>query len=180
MITYPKAFVSGWEDWDKVKIITDIFSSNDTNIQCYALFNSYTSSNEEVAPLIEEAKKDHVMLHVWEKSEIENYVINTEAILRYLNHAAPGRTFTEEELKAKMESIAEELLVGYPFPVENEFEQKISKVPGRLFFSSLSKWTKEVAGITINALHVVPYFNAFEVIPEIKNVINTIVAGKEF
>ena len=133
-----------------------------------------------MAPLIEEAKKDHVMLHVWEKSEIENYVINTEAILRYLNHAAPGRTFTEEELKAKMESIAEELLVGYPFPVKNEFEQKISKVPGRLFFSSLSKWTKEVAGITINALHVVPYFNAFEVIPEIKNVINTIVAGKEF
>ena len=180
LITYPKAFVSGWEDWDKVKIITDIFSSNDTNIQCYALFNSYISSNEEVAPLIEEAKIDHVMLHVWEKSEIENYVINSEVILRYLNHAATGRTFTEEELKAKMESIAEELLADYPFPVDNEFEQKINKVPGRQFFSVLSKWTKETAGITINALHVVPYFNAYEIVPEIKNVINTIVAGKEF
>ena len=185
LITYPKAYVKGWEDWDKVRAITEVFSANNTQIKCFTIFNSYMSSKDEVAALTEDAKKDHVNLHVWEKSEIENYAINTEAILRYINHSTTGKSISERELKSAMQAIFDELLEYYPDIKEIEdgtkaFNYQASIVPGRQFFSRLSQWTKVNAGVSISALQVVLYFQQYEVPAEIIDVINTIVKGFDF
>ena len=110
LITYPKAYVNGWEDWEKVRAITEVFSSNNTQISCFAIFNSYMSSPDEVASLIADAKKDHVNLHIWKCSEIENYAINTDAILRFVNHSSTKGNVTEAELKNAIQEVFDDLL----------------------------------------------------------------------
>lgn len=185
LITYPKAFVNGWEDWEKVRAITEVFSSNKTQIQCYALFNSYMSSSEEIAGLMKEAKKDHVNLHMWKSSEIENYAINIDVIMRYLSHLANGAHIKEDSLRSVVHDIVDDLLDGYPVisydaNSDAEFQKKLCAVPGRMFFSRLSQWTKKNYGVNISALQVVPFFQSYEVPGEIRDVIKSIVSGKEF
>ena len=184
LITYPKAYVNGWEDWEKVRAITEVFSSNNTQISCFTIFNSYMSSPDEVASLIADAKKDHVNLHIWKRSEIENYAINADSILRFINHSSTKGNVTEAELKNAIQEVFDELLGEDSVSIEDDstqaYNQALSLIPGRQFFSRLSCWTKSNAGISISALQVIRHFKPNDVPSEIKHVINAIVKGQEF
>ena len=43
IITYPKAYVDGWNDWDKSIAIAKLFSLNKMSVELFCIFNSFLS-----------------------------------------------------------------------------------------------------------------------------------------
>lgn len=198
LITFPKAFVEGWNGWKKAITISDVFSSNNIPLQLYCIFNSGFHTELEKQMRMNDALKREINLHIWDKREIDNYAINPYIIYQYFNVNRSKGELTVSILKEKMDSIIESLkeevfnelieeLHENPFKQSDtiyeqakvELEAKCNNptdiISGRKFFNTLSLWSQETLGIGISALQLIPYFSSAEILPEIKQVIGMII-----
>lgn len=197
IITFPKAFVDGWSGWKKAVTVSDVFALNRMHVCVYCIFNPGYRTSEEIRQRRLEAKGKRINLHIWDKKEIDNYVINPDVIFRYLVANKHHGELTAEQLKNKMHEIIEGMhdvvLNGMTVELQmndagrdesamndawdelNErWQEPLDVIPGRLFFNQLSLWTLENFGVTISARQVVPYFRAEEIPYEIEYVISKI------
>lgn len=175
----PKSFVDGstQEGWEKAKAIVGVFKHNKMQVDTFCIFNSGMMTSDEKESRMKDAHSNHINLHIWDKYEIDNYAINPTVILRYLQRLSPGKTISKDALIAKMREIV--ILLGIKNKTKvsvgsKNIEALYSVVPGRLFFKHLSKWTELNFNITISAQQLIPYFNSFEINPEIKRVLSEI------
>ena len=189
LINLPKSFINGWEDWDKVKMVADLFALNRMNMELFCILNSDYHSPSEIKLRQQEAKKHKINLLVWEKKEIENYAINSEVILRYITHNKHQGTIDKDSLDRVINSILNDMkedVLTYSSgatntnveELRNDYKQPCDIVSGREFFNILSLWTQEEYGITISARQVVPYFRTEEVPREINMVISQVMGCK--
>jgi len=197
IITFPKAFVDGWNGWKKAVTVADVFSLNRMHVNLYCIFNPGYRTTEEVRQRRQEAKGKGINLHIWDKKEIDNYAINTDVIFRYLNSNKRQGDLTIEQLKEKMHGIIvgmhDDVLNGMTVELQmNEagrdesameeaweelserWQEPLDVVSGRKFFNQLSVWTMENYGVSISARQVVPCFKAQEVPYEVEYVISKI------
>lgn len=181
IINLPKAFVHGWDDWGKVKAIAEMFSINKVNLKLYCLLNSDNHTNKEIYELMQEAKRNNINLHIFEKKEIDNYSINAEVILRYISHNKKYGDVSIDELEKVIYGIAEEMREDL---LNNNNSDVIAHseiydvISGREFFNILSLWTQEMFDVTISARQLVPYFHINEVPREINDIILKIVDNR--
>jgi hypothetical protein len=185
LINLPKSFINGWDDWDKVKMVADLFALNRMNMELFCILNSDYHSQSEIKLRQQEARKHKINLLVWEKKEIENYAINSDVILRYITHNKHQGTIDKDSLDRVIDSILNDMkedVLTYSSgatntnveKLRNDYKQPCDIVSGREFFNILSLWTQGEYGITISARQVIPYFLSEEVPSEIRDVINTI------
>lgn len=184
LINLPKAFIDGWNDWEKVVMVSDLFSLNRMNMELFCILNSDCHTPSEIKQRKQEANKHKINLHIWAKKEIENYAINPDVILRYITHNKQQGSIDKDLLNGVMQSIADEMIevVAEKNRVDGAMFKGIKDVSllpydiisGREFFNVLSLWTQEEYGITISARQLVPYFNINDVPHEIKLVISEI------
>ena len=184
LINLPKAFIDGWNDWEKVVMVSDLFSLNRMNMELFCILNSDCHTPSEIKQRKQEANKHKINLHIWAKKEIENYAINPDVILRYITHNKQQGSIDKDLLNGVMQSIADEMIevVAEKNRVDGAMFKEIKDVSllpydiisGREFFNVLSLWTQEEYGITISARQLVPYFNINDVPHEIKLVISEI------
>ena len=184
LINLPKAFIDGWNDWEKVVMVSDLFSLNRMNMELFCILNSDYHTPSEIKQRKQEANKHKINLHIWAKKEIENYAINSDVILRYITHNKQQGAIDKDLLNGVMQSIANEMIevVAEKNRVDGAMFKEIKDVSllpydvisGREFFNVLSLWTQEEYGITISARQLVPYFNINDVPHEIKLVISEI------
>lgn len=185
IINLPKTFINGWNDWEKVKVLSGLFESNDIPVNLFCLFKSGYKSQEEIARRKKEAKQNKIGVHILSKKEIENYAINENAILRYILNKKHRGDLSLEKLNSVMSGIKSEMkddIINYSISNLREEVLDVQKayqsldaddiISGREFFNILSLWTQEKFGITISARQVIPYFNAEEIDIEIKNIIS--------
>lgn len=188
IINLPKTFISGWNDWEKVKVLSGLFESNDIPVNLFCLFKSGYKSQEEIARRKKEAKQNKIGVHILSKKEIENYAINENAILRYILNKKHRGDLSLEKLNNVMSGIKSEMkddIINYSISNLREEVLDVQKayqsldaddiISGREFFNILSLWTQEKFGITISARQVIPYFNAEEIDSEIRNIISRFV-----
>ena len=184
LINLPKAFIDGWNDWEKVVMVSDLFSLNRMNMELFCILNSDYHTPSEIKQRKQEANKHKINLHIWAKKEIENYAINPDVILRYITHNKQQGSIDKDLLNGVIQSIADEMIevVAEKNRVDGAMFKEIKDVSllpydiisGREFFNVLSLWTQEEYGITISARQLVPYFNINDVPHEIKLVISEI------
>ena len=184
LINLPKSFIDGWNDWEKVVMVSDLFSLNRMNMELFCILNSDYHTPSEIKQRKQEANKHKINLHIWAKKEIENYAINPDVILRYITHNKQQGSIDKDLLNGVMQSIADEMIevVAEKNRVDGAMFEGIKDVSllpydiisGREFFNVLSLWTQEEYGITISARQLVPYFNINDVPHEIKLVISEI------
>ena len=184
LINLPKAFIDGWNDWEKVVMVSDLFLLNRMNMELFCILNSDYHTPSEIKQRKQEANKHKINLHIWAKKEIENYAINPDVILRYITHNKQQGSIDKDLLNGVMQSIADEMIevVAEKNRVDEAMFKEIKDVSllpydiisGREFFNVLSLWTQEEYGITISARQLVPYFNINDVPHEIKLVISEI------
>lgn len=184
IINLPKTFISGWNDWEKVKVLSGLFESNDIPVNLFCLFKSGYKSQEEIARRKKEAKQNKIGVHILSKKEIENYAINENAILRYILNKKHRGDLSLEKLNSVMSGIKSEMkddIINFSISNLREEVLDVQKayqsldaddiISGREFFNILSLWTQEKFGITISARQVIPYFNAEEIDSEIRDII---------
>lgn len=188
IINLPKTFINGWNDWEKVKVLSGLFESNDIPVNLFCLFKSGYKSQEEIARRKKEAKQNKIGVHILSKKEIENYAINENAILRYILNKKHRGDLSLEKLNSVMSGIKSEMkddIINYSISNLGEEVLDVQKayrsldaddiISGREFFNILSLWTQEKFGITISARQVIPYFNAEEIDSEIRDIISRFV-----
>ena len=191
LITFPKAFVDGWDGWKKANTISEVFSTNGMSLQVYCLFNSGLHTELEKQIRKNEARKRGLNLHIWEKREIDNYAINPYIIYQYLLVNSHRSELSVELLRDKIDSIIKELTDEAFFDLSEEVNETvydkaleelkikcsnpIDIISGRKFFNNLSLWSQETLGVSVSALQVIPYFTIDEIPLEIKTLIDSIV-----
>lgn len=188
IINLPKTFINGWNDWEKVKVLSGLFESNDIPVNLFCLFKSGYKSQEEIARRKKEAKQNKIGVHILSKKEIENYAINENAILRYILNKKHRGDLSLEKLNSVMSGIKSEMkddIINYSISNLREEVLDVQKayrsldaddiISGREFFNILSLWAQEKFGITISARQVIPYFNAEEIDSEIRDIISRFV-----
>ena len=200
IITFPKAFVEGWNGWKKAVTIADVFSVNRMHVQLYCIFEGGYHTMDEIHERRVDANDRKINLHFWDKKEIENYAIHPDVIFRYLTASKRKGDLTIELLKEKINEIVsgmkEEVLNGIAAEIQRNTSGKseaameeaweelnnrwilpLDIVPGRRFFINLSMWTQENYGVSINARQVIPFFRPEEVPYEVQIVISAIMEG---
>lgn len=186
IITYPKAYVNGWNDWDKTVAIAEVFALNKLPVDLFCISNSGYYTLEKIQERIDDAKNHDINLHVWTKNEIDNYAININVIVRYLE--AENRIGVVDKLQI-VDKIKEILLSIFKRieslvynnsknvkidEINYRVDEPLNIISGKEFFNALSLWTRKEYGLSISARKIVPFFYPNEVPDEIKDVIDAL------
>jgi len=203
--SYPKTSVDGWGGWSRAMAVAKIFNANKINIKCYCIFDSDYHTVDEIEERKQEALKHYINLHIWERKEIENYVLNPDVILRYIQYNKRRGKITLDILHDKMneimESMKSEVRDGVATCIQDKsrstnnplswatvnkmasermqqiWHNPFDVVCGKDFIKKLATWANQEYGITFQALNLVPYFKGEEIPEEIIKVITTIKNG---
>lgn len=178
LINYPKAYINNWSDLEKVYAASELFSQNETKLQVLCVLNSGYHTLDEINEVKEKAIEKNVGMHIFSKSEIENYAISPKAIFRYLQKNKKKGSISEEKVSNLITSIFKNMKDSIILDCKEEIfragKHTSDIISGRDFFSIFSSMTSVEFGIPISARQVVPYLSPAEVPSEIKAIIDSI------
>ena len=167
----------------------------DDNVKIYCIFDSDYHTEEEIKTRKEEATKIGVNIHIWERKEIENYLIVPTTILRILKteskktaHLTVGDI--EVIIAEKSKLMEDELIDKLADGIQNfARKQKVSsarkiakakidklenRVCGKDLISLLSKWTQDNYKVSLSPIKLAAYMQPPEIDSELKTIIETI------
>lgn len=84
-----------------------LYSETDGQIKCFAIADKDYKSDEDIAKKIHEAENEKLLLNIWKKKEIENYLINLEVIYKIV--AQKNKSITYEQFTKDVDAILEEM-----------------------------------------------------------------------
>ena len=190
IITYPKAYVNGWDDWEKTIAVSEVFSLNKSRVELYCISNSGYHTLDEIHNRINDAISRGINLHVWSKNEIDNYAININVIYRYLEAVSRTGSVSKQQvinkvkdtLLSQREDVFDSIINNAGGKVNKadidetnyRLDDPLNIISGKAFFYAFSVWTREEFGVGISARQIVPYFYPNEVPSEIRTVIDAL------
>lgn len=203
--TIPKTFVEGWGGWQRVIGSNKVFKDTNLNIKTYCILDSDYHINEDKNKRYDEAFKHEINLHIWERKEIENYLLIPSLIHRVVIHENPDAKITIAAVEKMFEKIAEDLKEtvtdNYATEISDKDkslaaktvntasrelvnnlwdEKKLWIVPGKKFIKTLSSWTQTNYHVSLNPFKVCRLIKIDEIHPEIKELLNKLEKNEEF
>jgi predicted ATPase len=178
----PNMPIGGWSGWPyaigSAMLLTNAF---DEQIITYCVLDSDYYTPETIQSRKDEAQEKNVNLHIWNRKEIENYLISPSVIQRVISSKTQNSFPTIDEIEIKISTISDSLKeytkdcfsqeflnnqrsLGVASANRNARElvdeywtdnmRKTFIVSGKKVISELSKWTTEIYGISfgVNAL----------------------------
>lgn len=208
--TLPNMSLGGWGGWSYA-IGSKMFLKNalGEEILTYCLLDSDCHTTNVISARYDEARRVGVRLHIWERREIENYLLVPSAIQRVIA-SKPDRGAalpTEDRVRRQLEKIAEGQKdrvfdaiaqevhaenkgLGSKFANENarkrvdeawtSFEGKLSLVSGKLLLSRVSEWSQDRFKVSFGARRIARELRPNEISTEVKQIILAIEEGREF
>lgn len=143
----------------------------------------------------EKAIENHLYLHIWEKKEIENYLLIPKVVFRvtkltrekYKNFLSEFETLVEEEKDDIIDQISQHLKEVNPGldvsacnrqarkEIEKKWkslEGKLSIVSGKKFIKKLNNWMRKEYGVSCSVNTIIKEIRADEVENEMVEVLN--------
>jgi hypothetical protein len=204
--TIPNMQLGGWNGWtyavgSKLLLKNAIGES----IVVYCVLDSDYHTPEEIKERLNQAAQRNIELHIWNKKEIENYLVIPEVILRIIESGnrekiIPSIGVVEKALDQILENqkditfdaiSAEFFLRDRASGVaeanrkaRNIIEQawktrdgKLSIIAGKKVISELSRWTKETYGVTLSPMKIIRNLERSEIDSELRTVVTAIEKG---
>lgn len=204
----PNMSLGGWGGWQRA-VGSSLFLQNlgGENITSYCLLDSDYWTDNDIAERYLEAARARVQLHVWQRKEIENYLLVPTAIARYITGRLPlGAEAPEPELiQAKLEELANarwdetfdalaatilardrSLGAGganqrardlLAYRCTNSIS-RLEVVSGKRLLSDLSAWSQETYHISISTIALARTLGQAEIASEIVEVLTAIKQGR--
>jgi energy-coupling factor transporter ATP-binding protein EcfA2 len=200
----PHISVGGWGGWN-IAIGSSIFLKNSggEEITPYCIFDSDYHTEGEIEKRFEQAERHKMQLHIWEKKEIENYLLIPEAIQRIIANNIPSCNPPPDvvDIANKIDEIANDLKNDSFDAIANEFQiqdrsggittanrkarQKIddawktsegrfSIVSGKKVISKLSEWSNTNYNVSFSSTGIAKELLPCEIPSEVVNVITAI------
>jgi len=200
----PNMSIGGWSGWKyAVGGSMTFHNALGEDIKCYCVLDSDYHSRKEIEKRYEEARQRNVILHIWKKKEIENYLLIPEAICRFIIRKAidQARIPARDDILMKINAIADELECDVFDAYSDHYYQNDRKkgvsggnrearcvinaeresvgnivdlVSGKQIMSRLSDWAKNEYGVSFSVLNIAREILVEEVLEEIAMVIEAI------
>lgn len=171
-------------------------------IKTYCIFDSDYHTTEERTERYDQANERVIRLHIWERKEIENYLLDHNVIARVIKQRtkttpptpAAIHTFLlqacDEEKDTVFDAIATHLAhqdkklgpggankAARRFLDQRWQHDKLRLVSGKAILSRLSAWTQEHYGAALGAMAIAKAFHASEIPAEVQSVLTSIEEG---
>jgi energy-coupling factor transporter ATP-binding protein EcfA2 len=206
----PHMAFGGWGGWQyAVGSRMFLENSGGEEIASYCLLDRDYHTEQEVAQRAIEAQRVGVRLHVWLSKELENYLLNATAIARIIAADVPRRTkpATIAEVSEEIDAITErdkndivkqvtsevhrQNRAAGIAPAMREARQLVETdwptpgarrrlLPGKAVLSEVSRWSQEHFGVALSAARLARELRRDEIVAEVRDVLESIEAGREF
>jgi energy-coupling factor transporter ATP-binding protein EcfA2 len=204
IVTIPKTFIEGWGGWQRVIGSNKVFKDSNLKIKTYCILDSDYHLDKDKQKRYQEAEKHSINLHIWEKKEIENYLIIPSVIYRIINNEHSEANIELEQVENIIEKIAEEMKQSVTDDYATEIQHKESKlalktanekarklvnskwsenklaiIPGKKFISRLSKWSQNNYKISLNSFKLARNIRKEEIDFEVVELLNKLEKNEE-
>lgn len=198
----PNFDIGGWGGWNYAKGSSMLLKNTvDKQIKIYCIFDSDYHTKSQIKERIDEAKAINVNIHIWEKKEIENYLIVPTAIIRIIKaETKKNVTITVEDVRNKISEILkeneEDIIDNFATEIQSqnrklavttlrkeakEYINSLSdRISGKKLMSELNKWLHLECKVTINPIKLSKNLEKHEINEEIKNIISKIDNNESF
>jgi hypothetical protein len=206
----PNFPIGGWGGWNYVVGSSMMLKDRGgQDIAQYCILDRDYHLTEEIDKRYREAARHAIRLHIWNRKEIENYVVVPSALVRYINaNKRKGRRVTEEEIEGVLDSVCENLKDETLDLISEEFIRqkrpknaassgnsyarqelrtrwtslsgKLGVVSGKKLMSEMSRWAQTNHGIGLSTYSLARSMVAGDLDPELVAVLSAIEAGASF
>jgi AAA15 family ATPase/GTPase len=196
----PRSSIGGWSGWQYV-IGADFVLKNGLkqNINVYCILDSDYHSESEIEERIKEAKSLGIILHIWERKEIENYLFSPTAIFRIIKQnkrtsQALSLQIIENKLDELTESMKTEVTDKFADEIQSKNRQwkpstinqkarekidslwynKMNVVSGKELLNKFNNWLNNEYKTSLSMNGLAREFKREEIPPEMIKVISAI------
>ncbi|MCC7052240.1 MAG: AAA family ATPase [Gemmatimonadaceae bacterium] len=207
LASLPRAEVGGWGGWERVMGSADVMrNSLGEQIMVYALFDRDFRTPTQIQDRLEKAKRARINAHIWQRKEIENFLLVPSAIIRVLSARVARREElpTAQDVEGALDAIEAELWASdtevclvtsfgaevknntgtalrkareYADPLRATREGRWALAGGKQMLSQLSKWTQDRYGVSLSALALAHALQPDEIAAELKSVLTAVETG---
>ncbi|MNY15061.1 hypothetical protein D3C86_1482580 [compost metagenome] len=199
--TIPHASTGGWSNWQHIVGTANAFNaSTKGGIQVFAILDRDYRSGEEIEKVIKQTNTAGARLFVWNKKEIENYLLVPETILRLIN-SNKIKNVSINDVRDKLDEICErlkddtfdavaetELKADRPGGISaankrareifrnrwKTLDDKLAFVSGKEVLKYLASWTQNDLGFSFSATSLLRFLLKDEISLDIATAIDTI------
>lgn len=200
--TVPNMSVGGWSGL-KYAVGTSLILQNSAgeSVNTYCILDRDYYPEDQIQKVNNEAEKKELNLHIWNRKEIENYLLVPEVICRIIENRADETISIEtSKINEVIDTICNDLYYETFDNISNEYrksnrdkqekaneetrklmdehwdsiDNKLKMVSGKEVISRLSKWSQEVFSVSFSSGTIVREMKAEEIDSEICSVIESI------
>ena len=208
--TIPSMEINGWGGWNyAVGSSMFLVNSGGEGITTFCIFDSDYHTQEEIDERHADAQVRGVQLHIWQKKEIENYLLVPAAIQRVISSGIEhgAKSPSVEQVYQQLTEITSQLKEnvfdncasefqkrnrGWDTGTVNQkarekvngafetFEGAVSIVPGKRVLSMLIDWSKSEFDVSFSFTRLARELKADEIAPEVQNIVEAIEKNRKF
>lgn len=197
--TIPNCDIEGWSKWPSVLTLSKFLRKNSSeNVTIFCVLDRDYHTDEEIQSRLEDARKAKIKLHVWERKELENYAISSNAIARLISRET-GTEIASKVVEQKISEISEEMKDSAIDICSEDFRVRLKKganvsnplartlikerwkklggagvVNGKVLFSKIAAWCRSEHDTSISLHRVILEMEPSEVPLEMKTLIESI------
>ena len=110
----PTVSLGGWSRFDEALGAARLFyDQTNGEFKTICILDRDYHFDEEIAELYRKAEENHLNLHVWEKKEIENYILTPQSIFRLIEQPQETYPIFLECLSTELEQLKQQTLGGF-------------------------------------------------------------------
>jgi predicted ATPase len=204
----PHLSIGGWGGWNYVIGSSMWVQSTMQDVSKYCLFDRDYHPKEQIQARLLEADKKGIRLKIWNKKEIENYLLVPSAISRLLGKLGRGRkhypdeTATQNKLEEIAEKLKSEVLDGIADETPRSsgisastaynlarklvaepwgtFNGKMALISGKSALTELNKWCQDEFKISFTTVRLASELRQGEIDTEVRDFLTAIEFNEVF
>ena len=204
---FPCISTGGWGSWQAQKEHALKLLNEIPDLKIYFFYDSDYHQIDEIDKREREAMSSNIRIHIWERKELENYVIVDSAIARFICRKKQSLEYTTicSEIRSMIENTLNEKKEDVIGKIGDErtrkekgrepsiffsearieinnlwtgFDNKVKLVPGAEIISQLSQRCKEQYDVSFSAQQIASQMLRTEIDNEVKTYLNRIRESK--
>ena len=192
----PSVSLGGWTRFDEALGASRLFYEETRgDIQTYCILDRDFHTKEEIDDLYKKAEESHLILHIWNRKEIENYLVSPKAIFRMIGFEEKDwdkfygefmdvtDSLRSSTLSSKMDYLSTLHRSKTPSAIMNlatellkepwsSLDGRLSVVNGKDLLSTVNSWLREKYKVKSSRDKLIKSLSPDDISQEIKDVIN--------
>jgi energy-coupling factor transporter ATP-binding protein EcfA2 len=205
----PNMSIGGWGGWP-LALGSSLLAKNafGEEVIVYCVLDRDYHTNDECTSRLNDAKAKGIELQIWNRKEIENYLIDPMAILSIIDSRRAKRTepptfeLINEKLRKIIESLKDSIFGNIATSIQaqdrslvaatvikkakeridnawSSIDGQIAISPGKSVISLISQWSQDEYGVSFGPIAIAHFIHPLEIDPEIVSFLTAVERGSK-